>query len=149
MIKSSWQKLKRFLYYGRIGWRMHCSCCYDELLDLIIGRLKEMESAPAIVEGRVKDVAQMRKVRLMLEYSKSMQSRSEPGIGGYRIGVFKLPQDYYDYDVMPDGELKWKYPRENRIPKSVMQRSWFGTQEQEAVRMALASMSKNIVRWWQ
>lgn len=144
-----WRRFKRFFRYGLVGWRMHCSCCYDELLDLIIARLKEMESAPAIVEGRAKDVAQMRKVRLMLEYSKNMQARSAPGPSGYRIGVFTLPLDHYDYETTPSGELKWKYPHKDRIPQVVMQRSWFGTQEQEAVRMALVLMSKNVVRWWQ
>lgn len=37
------RRLKNALQYARLGFNMYCPCCYDELLELISFRMKQMK----------------------------------------------------------------------------------------------------------
>lgn len=132
-------RCKNFLRYGRIGWRMYCSCCYDPIFDLIITRLQQMEGAPQYVIGRDRDVRNMRTVRLVLERVKTEDSYGwDAGVGLWK----------------PNERTKDKWPWDegyispiDHIPNSVLNRRF--TQKQKDFQIAMRLIAKHMMKWWQ
>lgn len=116
---------------------MHCNCCYDHLLDLIIERLKQMESAHHIVMGRDRDVKNMRTVRLLLERKCNENYDWENGMGVWKAKPRQgMPWDKEGY-VSPI----------DHIPRKVINRHC--QREMNDFRYALDLMKRHLLHWWQ